>query len=98
MIKWFKAAVSVVALVSATTIAAYAADPRPAQTQSPQSPPQVAVNPGGPNANAGKPGGGNGHWVWVPSSPSPAAASAGTGIRSEDGDHYSKTGFGPKLN
>jgi hypothetical protein len=32
MIKWFKAAVSVVALVSATTIAAYAADPRPAQT------------------------------------------------------------------
>ena len=63
MIKWFKAAVSVVALVSATTIAAYAADPRPAQTQSPQSPPQVAVTPGGPNANAGKPGGGNGYWV-----------------------------------
>jgi hypothetical protein len=43
-------------------------------------------------------GGGNGYWVWVPSNPSPAAASAGTGIRSEDGDHYSKTGFGPKLN
>ena len=96
MTKSFKVGVSVVALVSAATIAAYAADPPPAQTQSPQSPPQVAVNPGGPNANAGNLGGGNGHWVWVPSNPSPAAASAATGARSDDGDYYSKTGFGPK--
>jgi hypothetical protein len=98
MTKWFKAAVSVVAFVSGATIAAYAADPTPAQTQNPQSPPQVAVNPGGPNANAGKPEGGNGHWVWMPSNPSPAAASAATGIRSEDGDAYSKKGLGPASN
>jgi hypothetical protein len=98
MTKWFKVAVSVVALAPAATIAAHAADPTPAQTQSPQNPPQVAVNPGGPNANAGKPGGGSGYWVWVPSKPSPAAASAGGGIRSDDGDYYSKTDFGPKPN
>jgi hypothetical protein len=98
MTKWFKVAVSVVALVSTTAIATYAADPTPAQTQSPQSPTQVAVNPGGPNANAGKPGDGNDHWVWMPSNPSPAAASAATGIRSEDGDSYSKKGFGPAPN
>ena len=98
MTKWFKMAVSVVALVSAATIAAYAADRTPAQTQSPQSPPQVAVSPGGPDANAGTPGGGNGHGVRVPSYPSPAAASAGTGVRSDDGDHYSKTSFGPRPN
>jgi len=92
MTKSFKVAVSVVALVSAATIAAYAADPTPAQTQSPQ----VAVTPDRPNADAGKPGGGNGHWVWMPSNPSPAAASAATGARSDDGDYYSKKGFGPK--
>ena len=98
MTKWFNAPVSVMALLSAAAIAAYAADPTPAQTQSPQSPPQIAVNPSGPNGNAVKPGDGNGHWVWVPSNPSPAGASGATGIRSDDGDHYSKTGFGPKLN
>ena len=98
MTKCFKLAVPVMAFVSATAIAAYAADPTPAQTQSPQGPPQVAANPAGPNANAGKPGGGNRHWVWMPSNPSPAGASAATGIRSEDGDSYSKKGFGPAPN
>ena len=96
MTKSVKVGASIVALVSAATIAAYAADPTPPQTQSLQRPPQVAVNPGGTNANTGKPGGDNGHWVWMPSNPSPAAASAATGARSDDGDYYSKTGFGPK--
>jgi hypothetical protein len=95
MTKWFRVAVSAVAFASGATIAAYAADPTPAQTQSLQSPPQVAVNPvgpepGWPQCRCGKAWGGNGHWVWMPSNPSPAGASAATGIRSQDIESYSK--------
>jgi hypothetical protein len=95
MVKWFTVAVSVVGLVSAATIAAYAADPAPAQTRNSQSPPQVAADPGGSNGNAGTPESDNGHWAWVRSNLSPANDSAVTGIRSGDGNSYSKTGFGP---
>jgi hypothetical protein len=72
------------------------ADPAPPpQTQ---NPPQVATNPGVPNVNAGQPGADNGHWVQIPANPSPETASGKTGIRTEDGQTYSKKGFGPAPN
>ena len=94
MTKRFKVAMLSPMLVAAATIAAYAA-PTPPQTQ---SPPQVAANPGIPNVNAGQAGGTNGHWVWVPTSPAPQTASGAAGIRTEDGQSYSKKGFGPTPN
>jgi len=88
----FKTAILGVALISAGAMAANAADQSPAPRQ---QPPQVAANPGVPNVNGGEPGGNTGHWVWIPASPSPYAA---TGIRSDNGQSYSKKGFGPTPN
>ena len=91
----FKTAILGVALISAGAMAANAADQSPAPRQ---QPPQVAANPGVPNVNGGEPGGNTGHWVWIPASPSPYTTNGATGIRTDNGQSYSKQGFGPKPN
>ena len=96
MTKGCKAAMLSAAMASVVTIAAYAAEPT-SQPQT-QNPPQVAANPGVPNVNAGPPGHGNGHWAWIPANPSPQTASGATGIRTDDGQAYSKKGFGTAPN
>jgi hypothetical protein len=86
MIKCFKPAMLSAILVAAAPVAAYAADPTPAQTQ---TRPQFATYPGSAYSSRQIPGPEGGGSIWISSKPS-----AGFG-RTEEGKFYEKTGFGP---
>ena len=89
MIKCLKAAILCAILVASAAIAAYAADPTPRQTQTPQ---QVAKDTGIPSSSTQTPGPEAGASTWIPSEQYQSAGSGET----EQGSYYSKKGFGPK--
>ena len=89
MIKCPKVAMSCAILVAGAAIAAYAADPTPRQTQ---TPPQIATDTGSSSSSTRTPGPQAGGSTWIPSE---QYRSAGFG-ETEQGNFYSKKGFGPK--
>jgi hypothetical protein len=86
MIKYFQAAMLSTTLVAAATIAAYAAEPTPPQTQ---TRPQLATYPGSAYSLTQLPGPNVGGNISIQSKPSAAFG------RTEGGSFYSRKGFGP---
>ena len=91
MIKSFKTALLYAIPVAAVAFAANATEPTLAQTQ---TRPQVAADPdpGLPYASTQLPGPNGGGSTWIPSG---QYQSAGFG-RTEEGEFYTKKGFGPQ--
>jgi hypothetical protein len=77
--------------VAGATIAVYAEDPTPPQTQT-QTPPQVATGNGIPYPSTQMPASQAGPSTGTPSEQYQSAGSGET----EQGSYYSKKGFGPK--
>jgi len=106
----FKAAALSAAMLVATAIAASA---QQTASTPPANPPQVTTSAGFGYSSTRTPGPSAGHSTWLPSDPSSVAAAPGTAVSSNrssiyesassgahtnDGDFYSKKGFGPAPN
>jgi hypothetical protein len=92
--KLFKAAMLSATLVSAVSVAAYAADP---VSSAPANPPQIATNPSLPYSYARTPGPKTGPSTWIPSTSSTSQPTT-TPNTAGEGGYYSGKGFGPKPN
>lgn len=93
--KLVKAMTLSTAIFAATALAASAQETASAP---PTYQPQATTNPGFGYSSSRAAGPSVGHSTWVPSNPSPAGATASSGIRNDEGNFYSKKGFGPAPN
>jgi len=106
----FKAATLSAAMLVATAIAASA---QQSASAPPANPPQVTTSSGFGYSSTRTPGPSTGHSTWIPSDPASVAAatggpvpsnrssiyeSASSGAQTNEGQFYSKKGFGPAPN